>query len=505
MTRSQLNSATDITLCRKLAKSNKCKFLGQGRNTNYAQFSQQDGSEFDLMLRSLRTAGWPKNLEASLAAQASRLALDSAPNLKHLRDLAKNNGAKFLSKEWRGPDASYLFQLPDGTTVQLRGGLLKLKGWPSDPLRTQNWAEVRAKVSSQATHAELYQEFASCVERHGGTVITPTWQGARIPHEIQLGDGTLRTIKPNQLKNYGWPVVPIEDLQRLAGKHKVKLRRKTTEAGKPLFRLALPAEMHLDAPYVDLRRMLEAGLIADVARALKWARKESLTFIPALWKGLAASYSFEQAGHRVRRELPWLAKARELEHSLVMLSPLKRVATMNGLTLLSTVWKGEDFAYSYQRTTGEIFNSTPADLLKVVRNRRAIERLQREGLLIDPGYYLLSTQWAGLKAQYQWRSATKILVTASLNELRKFRKDEARIIAWTKTHGVKLADSRPMVYREGFTWELPNGEHLLADWPVMHAAASFVLRRKAYLGARTASCITSRDCRELKEAIDARS
>jgi hypothetical protein len=38
------------------------------------------------------------------------------------------------------------------------------------------------------------------------------------------------------------------------------------------------------------------------------------------------------------------------------------------------------------------------------------------------------------------------------------------MVAWSRRTGVKLAESLPLQYDDGFNWVLPNGEHILADW-----------------------------------------
>ncbi|MEX3984192.1 hypothetical protein AB4Y45_35135 [Paraburkholderia sp. EG287A] len=491
-------------LCQRLAKLNKVKLVGQGHSRSYARFSRRDGTEFEMSIHQLKRNGWPSDVQASIDSQARSIPVAAKAGLKFLRDTAKRNHAKLLDTEWLGTNDFYSFELKDGTTVKLRYTLLKTKGWPADPARTSAWAQTRAQAVRYAAPEELYKEFCECVERHGAKVITPTWQGARTLHEIRLADGAIRQIKPNQLKNYGWPVVPFDELQRLAGRLLLTTRRVKTESGKAIYRLMLPADMHLDAPYIEMRRMLEDGLIEDVKKAVKWARTQKMTFVPAEWKRLAASYRFVLNGKRTTRELPWLAEARALGHDKVMLSPVKRVATMNGLSLLSTEWKGEQAPYQFQRNDGSIFESTIADLLKGVRDRRSLERMQRAGLRIAPGYRLVSTEWNGLRAQYQWRTVSGYVVTASLNELEKFRREEARMIAWSRRTGIKLAENLPLQFGDQFTWTLPDGTQLLSDWPTMRNGANFVMRRKSYFGSRSAVCITAKDSADVRSAVLAR-
>ena len=491
-------------LCQRLARPKRCKLVGQGRSRIYAKFVHPDGSEFELSIPQLKRNGWPSDLAASLEAQERYLKQASKAGLKFLRDTAKRNNAKLLDSDWRGTGDSYSFELKGGSVVKLRYALLKSKGWPANPVHTEEWAKTRAQAARFVEPADLYTEFCECVERHGAKVITPTWQGARTLHEIRLVDGAIRRIKPNQLKNYGWPVVPFDELQRLAGKLLLTTRRVKTESGKAIYRLMLPADMHVDAPYIEMRRMLEEGLIEDVKLAIKWARSQKMTFVPGEWKGLASAYRFVLNSKRVTRELPWLAEARALDHNKTMLSPVKRVATTNGLTLLSAEWKGEQTAYLFQRNDGSTFESTVPDLLKGVRDRRALERLQRAGLRIAPGYRLVSTEWNGLRAQYQWRTVSGYLVTASLGELEKFRREEARMIAWSRRTGVMLAENLPLQFGDQFTWALPDGQQLLSDWPTMRNAANFVLRRKSYFGSRSAASITEKDCADLRSAVLAR-
>jgi hypothetical protein len=453
-----------LALCKQLAMSNKVKLVGHGRSAWYARFARRDGSEFELSIIGLRRNGWPADLEASIDSQERMLVHSAKACMKLMRDIAKRNGAKLLDVDWRGLKGQYSFHLKDGTVVKLRYIYLQQKGWPNDPARTEAWAQTRSQTARYVEPDQLYKEFCECVERHGATVITPTWQGARVLHDIRLADGAIRRIKPNQLKNYGWPVVPFDELQRLAGKLLLTTRRVKTESGKTIYRLMLPAGMHFDAPFIEMRNMLEGGLLDDVKQAIKWARGKKLAFVAGEWKGLAASYRFIKDGKRVTVELPWLAEARAMNHNKTMLSPVKRVATLNGLSLLSTEWQGEEALYTFQRTDGTQFESTLADLLKAVRDRRALERMQRAGLRIAPGYRLVSTEWRGLRGQYEWRTVSGYVVTASLNELEKFRREEARMVAWSRRTGVKLAESLPLQYDDGFNWVLPNGEHILADW-----------------------------------------
>jgi len=492
-------------LCQQLATENKVKLLGPGRNARYAAFRHRDGREFELNVLGLQRHGWPSDLDKTLEQQGLLDAKWGPISMKRMAALAKKHGAKLLDTEWKGREASYSFQLKDGTHVQFRNVYLQVHGWPADPVRTANWAQHRRDAMRRdITPEELYAEFSASVEAYGARVVTPSWLGARTPHELQLSDGSRRWIQPNQLKNSGWPIDASEELQRLAGKGTIESLKKKSESGKRMFRVALPASMHLDGTFFELRRALNDGLLADVKQAVRWARKEGLSFVPGKWRGLVASYQFHSADGRQRRALPWVAQARAAERNVRLLAPLKRVATMNGLTLLSTEWAGESALYAFQRGDGSTFESTKAALIQEVQGTRALKRLQLAGLRIAPGYRLLSTVWAGSTAKYRWQTAAGFVVDATLRELEKFRELEAKIVAWSAQTGITIGESLPLQFGDHFTWRLPDGSHVMADWPVMHEAARIVLQRKAYLTAKSTSKLTARECQELVKAVVAR-
>ena len=509
-------------------------FLGAAKTYKYGLFRLSDGREVEIHLYHVRNGRWPRDIDQFLARQALSRGRNREEMLARILALAAGAGARLLDPGWTGSHSWYSFELSDGRVVKIRGSKLVTTGWPEDIDSYVAWSAARRQSDAEPkTKDELYREFKTEVERNNGVVLSPAWLGARTPHKILLSDGTVRQLKPNQLKYIGWPSVPLDELRKLAAPYPVHILPDTATKAEQIFRINVSCGVYLEGTFSELKAQW-AEQPALIAETVEWAVREGLNMVPAKWQGVHAEYDFlNRAGQTERRAIPVAAAYDARRQSLVELTKLRRIGTMNGVVLRSTEFAGKDAAYTWEQA-GRVFTATTAELVEGNRTKARFDELRGRVAELGLDAELLSTEWNGLRAAYRWRLASGGEVTARLSQLRvlakgsvvgdggrvpagRTRLEESKVFEtgasdhalevlrdWGDGVGIKLLSTAWVDSGANYEWALPDGTVVAASLKKVRNCTRAVLRQRGVDEVQVAASeavLLESDCQTLRERI----
>ena len=511
-------------------------FLGNAPTYKYGLFRLADGREVEMHLYHIRDGLWPRDMDQFLTRQALSRGRNREVMLDRLHKLAKEGAARLLDPQWEGTHHWYSFEIPDGRVVKIRGSKLMTTGWPADIDGYIEWSTARRQADSEPrSKEELFREFKDAVERNNAVVLAPAWLGARTPHSVLLSDGTVRSLKPNQLKYIGWPAVPLDELRKLAAPYPVHILPDTASAEVQIFRINVSCGVYLEGSFAELK-----GQWADaptlIAEAIQWAAGEKLRMKPAKWEGVHAEYEFITVeGSSQWRVLPAAAAFEARRQNDTELAKLRRVGTMHGATLLSTTFAGKDAAYEWQKG-GDVVTATTQALIEGSRVQARLQELRARATELALDVELLSTDWKGLRAAYQWRLADGSEVTARLSQLpllagnarevvnARTAQSRARTVEsvvfnagaggpalellrdWGDGVGIKLLSTNWVDPGASYEWALPDGTVVAASLKKVRNCTRAVLRQRVVADTAPApepeeAVLTMEDCSSLRERI----
>lgn len=496
------------------------KKLGNTSTIEY-RFNTPDGRAFSVDKARLSRAGWPKNLDQFITKQRNTLGLNSAANYDRVKAMAGEAGAKLHETAWHGADHWYSFTLPTGRVVQIRGGKLIERGWPEDIDAYLTWSAARKSKGRARLSAEgLLDEFRNQVRANGGTVLTNEWLGARVPHEVQLSDGTTRWLKPNQLKYIGWPAVPLDELRKRAGSIPVEIVPGTATLSEQLFYVALAGKFFLKGSYYPVKHALESGVVEQVAEGVQWAESQGLRSIETEWAGPTAEYPFLDAqGNQVLRMMPCGNRVAEDRNATLHLGYVRRSGNRVGYTLVSTEWRGRDATYEWTSPSGGKVRKSVSELQALVDAEAHFVRLTEHVTKLGYAYNLAPGQtWQGKNHVYRWldadgkthemslsfmRSQHSVNTQAhrdslpgNLSELLKSGAEDGVLLhalrTWGGSMGLALQTTRWRGPFATYVWRLPSGAELKVAVKKLQGALGHLLRYRSH------KQLTDADCRELQ-------
>jgi len=507
-------------------------FLGPAPTYKYGLFRLADGREVEIHLYHVREGKWPKDIDQFLARQSLSRGRNQDKMLARLQALAYAAGARMLDPQWQGPHHWYCFAIPDGREVKIRGSKLVTSGWPKDIDVYLEWSKARCQTESiPKTKPELFEEFKAAVKSHGAVVLSPTWLGARTPHAILLSDGTVRNLKPNQLKYFGWPAVPLDELRKMAAPYPVHILPDTADKETQVFRIMVSGGLYLEGSFADLKTWWSEGAHNLISEAAQWAAREGLQLALAKWQGVLAEYELLTAdGASVWRRLPAAAAHEAKRQNDAEIAKLRRVGTMHGARLLSSTFEGRDAAYVWERE-GKVVTATARALIEHSRNRARFKALVSRANELGLGAELISTEWAGMCGSYQWRLANGSEVTAKLSQLRLLSRKQAGIDSaapasrnveaqvfqtgageqaleilrdWADGVGIRLLSTDWVDPGASYEWALPDGTIVAASLKKVRNCTRAVLRQRTFGEVDVPpeeSLLTKEDCSTLRERI----
>lgn len=507
-------------------------FVGPASTYKYGLFRLADGRELEIHLYHVRDGHWPKNIEQFLARQAQTRGRTRDKMFARLLELAKEANAKLLDDHWAGPHHWYAFELADGRTVQIRGSKLVTSGWPADIDAYLRWSAARCQTDIEPkTKADLFQEFKAVVERNNAVVLSPEWLGARKAHDVMLSDGTVRKLKPNQLKYFGWPAVPLDELRKMAAPYPVHLLPDTADKATQLFRIMVSDGVYLEGSFTDLKGQWSIDAPGLIFEAARWAEREGLRLAPGKWQGVLADYEFIDAeGTSVWRKLPAAAAYEARRVNDAELAKLRRVGTMHGAKLLSETFTGKEATYVWEKD-GRVISASTKQLITSSRTQAKFDALIARVNDLGLEAELLSSDWAGMCAAYQWRLPGGSEVTAKLSQLRVLarkqaaegaaarphlsRSDEAKVFQtgagdkaleilrdWADGVGIKLLSTDWVDPGASYEWALPDGTVVAASLKKVRNCTRAVLRqRHETVAPKEPVLLTKEDCSVLLERI----
>jgi hypothetical protein len=506
LTRESVNKSTDAELHRLAglaAKKHGAIFLGPARTYKYGSFQLADGRQIDIHLYHVRDGKWPTDVDQYLARQAQSRGRNLDRMQARLHELAQTGGARLLDPQWVGPHHWYSFELSDGRVVKIRGSKLVSSGWPKDVDAYIEWSKARRQSGAGArTRDELFAEFKAEVERNNAVVLTKEWLGARTLHEVLLSDGTIRRIKPNQLKYFGWPAVPLDELRKMAAPYPVHILPSTASKETQIFRIVVSGGVYLQGSFADLKLQWSEGVADCVAEGVEWAERVGLRIVPAKWEGVLASYEFsDMEGNIVLHKLPAAAAQEQKQLNDAELAKLRRIGTMHGVKLLSDTFLGKDARYHWERD-GRIFDASSMELIQASRHQAKLDALRNRVRELGIDAELLSSEWAGMCAAYRWRWGGEEVV-AKLSQLRLMarkgaaakpslsRSDEAKVFRtgageralevlrdWADGVGIKLLSTNWVDQGANYEWALPDGSVVAASLKKVRNCTRAVLRQR---------------------------
>lgn len=176
---------------KSLALFHNCKLIDKKWNgdTFKYSFKKPDDSIFKKSAASIKKFG--------LNTKSFTLE-DRQKNLLYLNNLAKENKATLIEKEWKGSSYFYSFNIND-KIYQINYKFLKNNGWPTDLKKfTIN------STASRKTSADFYQELVDFAKKNNGQVLSLNWLGNHTLHEFITEEGIIFKKKPVNIKRSGW-------------------------------------------------------------------------------------------------------------------------------------------------------------------------------------------------------------------------------------------------------------------------------------------------------------
>lgn len=508
-------------------------FVGPAATYKYGLFRLADGREIEIHLYHVRNGQWPRDVDQFLARQAHSRGRNQEVMFDRLKSLAREGNARLLDPKWEGSHHWYSFEIPDGRVVQIRGSKLVTTGWPADIDGYLTWSAARRQSEVEPkSKAELFREFKDAVGRNNAVVLSSAWLGARTPHSVLLSDGTVRMLKPNQLKYIGWPAVPLDELRKLAAPFPVHILPDTANAEVQLFRINVSCGVYLEGSFAELKAQW-AEAPALIAETIQWAESEGLRMAPVKWTGVHAEYEFVAGdGSAEWLALPAAAASDAQRVNDMELAKLRRVGTMNGAVLLSETFVGRDAAYTWE-VAGEAVTATTQALIDASRTRAHFEALRSRVFDMGLQAELVSTDWRGVRAAYQWRLADGSEVTARLSQLKLLARapsaDEAATTSarsrtveskvfetgasghaleilrdWGDGVGIKLLSTDWVDPGANYEWALPDGTVVAASLKKVRNCTRAVLRQRGVVDIPVPApelVLTKADCLTLRERI----
>jgi hypothetical protein len=510
-------------------------FAGPAATYKYGVFRLADGREIEMHLHHVRAGKWPKDIDHFLRRQATSRGRNQDRMLTRLLELAQQGNARLLDEHWGGPHHWHSFQIPDGRVVKIRGSKLITSGWPKDIDVYLEWSNARRQTSGDSkSRADLFDEFKSEVERNNAVVLSSEWLGARKLHDVLLSDGTVRKIKPNQMKYFGWPAVPLDELRKMAAPYPVHIMPDTADKEIQIFRITVSGGVYIEGSFAELKTQWAENAPGQISDAVQWAEAEGWRMVPAKWQGILAEYEFVTAMDvQVWSALPAAAafEARRLNDA--ELAKLRRIGTMHGARLLSAAFAGKDANYAWEKDGG-VISSTAQQLIDASRAQAKFDTLRARVRDIGLQAELLSTHWEGMCAPYNWRLATGSEITAKFSQLRllarkqadadgvawkalRTRSDEAKVFQtgagdqalevlrdWADGVGIKLLSTDWVDPGASYEWALPDGTVVAASLKKVRNCTRAVLRQRVGLVVdvpEEEAVLTKEDCPTLLERI----
>jgi hypothetical protein len=511
------------------------EFVGPAATYKYGIFRLADGREIEMHLYHVRGGKWPKDIDHFLSRQATSRGRNRDRMLTRVLELAKEGNACLQDSQWEGPHHWYSFKLPDGRVVKIRGSKLITSGWPKDIDGYLAWSNARRQTSSDTkSKSDLFEEFKREVERNNAVVLSSEWLGARTPHEVLLSDGTVRSIKPNQMKYFGWPAVPLDELRKMAAPYPVHIVPDTADTATQIFRITVSGGIYLEGSFAELKTQWAENAPGLISDAVQWADGEGLRMVPTKWQGILADYEFvTPVGSQVWSKLPaaHAFEARRLNDA--ELAKLRRVGTMHGARLLSAAFTGKDAVYAWEKEGG-VISASAQQLIDASREQAKFDTLKARVRDLGLHAELLSTSWKGMCAAYRWRLESGSEITAKFSQLRllarkqadadgmalktlRTRSDEAKVFQtgagdqalevlrdWADGVGIKLLSTNWVDQGSSYEWALPDGTVVAASLKKVRNCTRAVLRQRHGLDLDRVpeeAVLTQSDCPTLLERI----
>lgn len=403
-----------------------------------------------------------KQSPKALALPASKSQFQLA-NLRELAHIAQLSNGKLLSTQWRGATARYEFRHETNAVFTITGTALSANGWPIDLAGKQSKLLVKVQLAARgrASHAELYAEFRSQVELNHAEVISPRWLGAKVNHEIKLRDGSLKSIKPNQLKNYGWPAEPLVNLKSWAAANELTLLTEKWVDSRATYVCRLKNGMFVDETPAKLRAMVAHNFIQQCDEALAWAAENGVTLLTQHWQGLSQEYDLMTPDGRVSRMSLSAAMSGHLVGDVQTFYAIRRKAKDLNLTMVDSAWR-QDGIYTWELPHGELVSCTWAVLNAKLKADKKLCSLREYGQGVNA--ILLSKTWSGSTSTYRWKMAdgsevvaTKYSLAAAARKCVKNIQDIKLLQLWADSLGLVLIstiwEGRDAVY----TWATNDG------------------------------------------------
>lgn len=515
------------------ASKHGAKFVGPATTYKYGIFRLADGREIEIHLYHVRDGRWPKAIDLYLARQVKCRGRNRALMLARLLELAKSGGSRLLDADWAGPHHWYSFEIPDGRVVKIRGSKLVTTGWPLDIDAYLAWSAARCQSSTDPkSKAELFAEFKAAVELNNAVVLSQVWLGARVPHEVLLSDGSVRQIKPNQLKYFGWPQVPLDELRKLVAPFPVHILPDTAGQAVQVFRVTVNGGLYLEGSFAELKTMWGEGAQQQILDALRWADSAGLKLLPTKWCGILADYDFaDNDGSVLTRKLPAAAAHEAAKLNQAELAKIRRVGTMHGAKLLSQTFLGKAARYAWEQN-GMVISASVKQLIEATRERAKLDRLKQRVADLGLRAVLLSTEWQGMCASYRWRVGD-CEITAKLSQLRAMCRNTtanvetadaprtsqasprvgqagqgAQAMAvlrdWAEGVGIKLLSKNWVDPGANYEWALPDGTVVAASLKKVRNCTRAVLRQRSLVDVdltREHALLTQADCQPLRDRM----
>lgn len=346
-------------------------------NSKFYRFRDENGIKFSIVAANLlnKSRGWPKN---SLI-----LSKTNKDYLNELKDIAKLNGGKLLSKTWRGNLAYYRFLFNDGKEFKNTASSIRLKGWPKGVSKLFN------------TPSDYFKEIKELAKQSDFKTLEKKWLGNDTKHRFLSSCGREISMTPNKIKTEGFikdldlyfktPLEYLDDIRKIAETNNGQLLEKEWLGNEVVHRFKFKdgreftlKPHHLKSQgwpqnpnnYFSQIAVVDMSDEDKLQRIRKIAEDNNGQLLESSWLGYNKKHRFLFSDGRpfsttsdILTTKGWPKGVSSLFFSgSDYLNELKEIAEKNNGKLITSAWSGNRSKYEFQFQDGRRFYMQPASL-----------------------------------------------------------------------------------------------------------------------------------------------
>lgn len=355
--------------------------------------------------------------------------------LKTLQDIAKKNGGKLLSSEWKGSNYKYLFIFSDGRKFEAKPNQIK-RNWPKNIELYFKLSKARKKSAK-----DFLVEMKEIAKNRGGKLISNKWIGVDCKYDFldeynnKFSCSYRHLKRGNWSKDRGLVIEPIcrQILEFVFGKSFIKTRKIlnskiTNDSNWELdgycedLKIAFEYQGHPSHWDIKNKEYKEVSKRDELKKNICNKLNIDLIVIPKLSNtDLESNLIFNKILSIINKSCNYekllniktegfIINFRKINHSCEMLKELEVIAKENDAKLLTKEWKGAKNKYVFLDKCGNEFsiiadnlkrNGWPKNLSNLKNKDFFLEKLKM--IAKENDVELLTKEWKGSKSKYLFK------------------------------------------------------------------------------------------------------